>query len=170
MQQIKQFQIKETLSELRSLQKRYPSKFKLLQMLVLLKQKGNLSKYVIAEQLGSSQSSVGKWRNIYIAQGVEGLLIENRGGKKVGKITALAEKQLNSRLNNPKEGFRSFIEVQQWLVSEFGIEMEYHAVNKYVKRKFGARLKVSRKSHVLKSPADEAVFKKPIFKIQVTSN
>lgn len=43
--------------------------------------------------------------------------------------------------------------------------MEYHAVNKYVKRKFGARLKVGRKSHVQKSPADEAVFKKPIFKI-----
>ena len=67
--------------------------------------------------------------------------------------------QMSNCLNNPKEGFRSFIEVQQWLASEFGIEMQYHAVNKYVKRKFGARLKVSRKSHVLKSPADEAVFK-----------
>ncbi|MEJ0105393.1 MAG: hypothetical protein WDO19_23800 [Bacteroidota bacterium] len=40
--------------------------------------------------------------------------------------------------------------------------MGYHAVNKYVKRKYGARLKVSRKSHVLKSPAAEAVFKKPV--------
>ena len=38
--------------------------------------------------------------------------------------------------------------------------MGYHAVNKYVKRKFGARLKVSRKSHVLKDPAAEVVFKK----------
>lgn len=170
MQQIKQFQIRETISELRSLQKRYPSKIKLLQMLILFKQQGSLSKYVIAEQLGSSQSSVGKWRTIYITQGIEGLLLENRGGTKAAKITTSAEKQLSNRLNNPKEGFRSFIEIQQWLASEFGIEMEYHAVNKYVKRKFGARLKVSRKSHVLKSPADEAVFKKPIFKIQVTSN
>ncbi|MBP6431715.1 MAG: hypothetical protein KA319_08110 [Ferruginibacter sp.] len=49
--------------------------------------------------------------------------------------------------------------MQQWLLDEFGIDMNYHAVNKYVKRKFGARLKVSRKNHVLKSPADEAVFK-----------
>ncbi len=42
--------------------------------------------------------------------------------------------------------------------------MGYHAVNKYVKRKYGARLKVSRKSHVLKSPAAEAVFKKTCLK------
>lgn len=162
MQKIKEFPIKETLSELRGLQKRYPSKFKLLQMLVILKQQGSLSKYAVAEQLGSSQSSVGKWRTVYIEQGVEGLLVENRRGTKAGKITADAEKSLRARLQNPKEGFRSFIEVQQWLAAEFGIEMKYHAVNKYVKRKFGARLKVSRKSHVLKSPADEAVFKKPV--------
>ncbi len=70
--------------------------------------------------------------------------------------------KLASRLNNAKEGFRSFIEIQQWLLNEFGIDMGYLAVNKYVKRKFGARLKVSRKSHMQKSPADEAVFKKPV--------
>ena len=87
------------------------------------------------------------------------MLVENRKGTKAGKITAAAAMQLSARLNNPKEGFRSFIEVQQWLATEFGIEMEYHAVNKYVKRKFGARLKVSRKSHVLKCPGGEAVVK-----------
>ena len=90
------------------------------------------------------------------------MLSDNRGGYKKAAITPKVNKALSDRLNNPKEGFRSFIEVQQWLVTEFGIEMEYHAVNKYVKRKFGARLKVSRKSHVLKSPGDEAVFKKPV--------
>lgn len=131
-------------------------------MLLLLKQKGHMSKYAVAAQLGSSQSSVGHWRSIYIREGIDGLLIEKRRGTKVGKITAFAAKQLADRLNNPGQGFRSFIEVQQWLFDEFSIEMEYHAVNKYVKRKFGARLKVSRKSHVQKSPADEAVFKKPI--------
>jgi transposase len=68
-------------------------------------------------------------------------------------------------LHTAKEGFRSFIEIQQWLQTECGVAMQYHAVNKYVKRKFGARLKVSRKSHVQKSPAAEAVFKKPVRKV-----
>ena len=162
MQNIKQLFVKETVSQLRHLQKQNPSKYKVLQMLILLKQQGGISKYLLAQQLGSSHSSVGKWRTAYISNGMEYLLKENRRGTKKAAITPKVNQALYNRLNNPKEGFRSFIEVQQWLVTEFGIEMQYHAVNKYIKRKFGARLKVSRKSHVLKSPADEAVFKKPI--------
>lgn len=170
MQQTIQVPVKESVSELRSYQKRFPSKFKALQMLILIKQQGSLSKYKLASLLGSGHSSVVNWRRSYLQGGIEALLIENRGGFKKGKITAAAEKKLASRLHNPKEGFRSFIEIQQWLEKEFGIKMEYHAVNKYVKRKFGARLKVSRKSHVLKSPADEAVFKKPVRKTKGTSS
>ena len=161
MQILKEVKVKESVSELRLYQQRFPSRYKVLQMLILLKQQGSQSKYRLAEMLGSGHTSVSKWRTTYLQQGIEGILLENRGGHKKGKITPLAEKKLAARLNNPKEGFRSFIEVQQWLAAEFGIEMQYHAVNKYIKRKFGARLKVSRKSHVLKSPADEAVFKKP---------
>lgn len=162
MQNIKDIQVAESLSELRQLQKQNPSKYKCLQMLILLKLQGSISKYLLAEQLCSSHSSVGKWRTAYITDGIKGLLQDNRGGYKKAAITPKVNNALSDRLNNPKEGFRSFIEVQQWLATEFGIEMEYRAVNKDVKRKFGARLKVSRKSHVLKSPADEAVFKKPI--------
>lgn len=164
MQNIKAIKVAESLTELRQFQKQNPSKYKCLQMLVLLKQQGNISKYLLAEQLCSSHSSVGKWRTAYITGGIKDLLQDNRGGHKKAAITPAVNNALSNRLNNPKEGFRSFIEVQQWLITEFGIEMEYHAVNKYVKRKFGTRLKVSRKSHVLKSPADEAVFKKPVRK------
>jgi transposase len=170
MLQPKQIIVKESISELRSFQKRFPSKFKPLQMLILIKQQGSMSKDKLASLLGSGHSSILTWRNIYLQQGIEALLVENRGGFKKGKITPAAEKKLVARLNDPKGGFRSFIEIQQWLLKEFSIDMEYHAVNKYVKRKFGARLKVSRKSHVQKSPADEAVFKKPIFEIRSTSN
>lgn len=164
MQNIKKIEVKESVSQLHLLQKQNPSRYKVLQMLILLKQQGDISKYSLAIQLGSSQSSVGKWRTDYLSAGLECLLKENRKGTKKAAITPKVNHALSDRLNNPKQGFRSFIEVQQWLAVEFGIEMEYHAVNKYVKRKFGATLKVSRKSHVLKSPADEAVFKKPIRK------
>jgi transposase len=170
MLQPKQILVKESIGKLRAYQKQFPSRFKVLQMLITIKQQGSLSKKKLALLLGSSHSSIIKWRSIYLQKGIDGLLTENRGGFKRGIITASAEKQLVARLSNPKEGFRSFIEIQQWLLTEFNIAMEYHAVNKYVKRKYGARLKVSRKSHVLKSPADEAVFKKPIFKIEGTSN
>lgn len=157
--------VQESLSSLRILQKRHPNKYKALQMLVLLKQQGDLSKDKLSLLLGSSDKSISIWRKQYLAGGIAGLLVDNRGGKKPGKITDAVHKKLSERLHDPRQGFRSFIEIQQWLLTEFDTEMEYHAVNKYVKRKFGARLKVSRKSHVLKSPADEAVFKKSIRKI-----
>jgi transposase len=157
-----QVTVKETVAELRAYQKRFPSKFKSLQMLIIIKEQGSLSKYTLASMLGSGHSSVVTWRRIYLKGGIEALLIENRGGNKKAQITPSVEKKLAQRLHDPKEGFRSFIEIQQWLLKEFNIDMQYHAVNKYVKRKYGARLKVSRKSHVLKSPAAEAVFKKPV--------
>ena len=157
--------IQQNIPGLRSLQKRHPGKYKALQMLVLLKQQGDLSKDKLSLLLGSSDKSISIWRKQYLTGGIAELLVDKRGGKKPGKITAIAHKKLAERLHNPKQGFRSFIEIQQWLLDEFDMDMGYHAVNKYVKRKFGARLKVSRKSHVQKSPADEAVFKKPVRKI-----
>lgn len=156
------FPIKESLAELRKFQKQLPRKYKALQMLIVIKQQGALSKDALAVMLGASDRSIQTWRSNYISGGMDQMLQDTRGGKKIAKITAIAHEQLAYRLNDPKQGFRSFIEIQQWLKDEFSIDMEYHAVNKYVKRKFGARLKVSRKSHVQKSPADEAVFKKPI--------
>jgi transposase len=157
--------VQQSISELRGLQKRHPQKYKALQMLVLLKQQGNLSKDKLSLLLGSSDKSISIWRNQYLAGGIGELLIDKRGGKKPGKITTTVHKKLAERLANPKQGFRSFIEIQQWLEKEFAVAMQYHAVNKYVKRKFGARLKVSRKSHVQKSATDEVVFKKSIRKV-----
>ena len=158
--------VKESLQELRLMQRQHPGKHKSLQMLIILKKQGPLSKDRLSTLTGASDKSIHIWRKQYISGGLEQMLKERRGGKKPGKITGAVHDKLAKRLHSPKEGFRSFIEIQQWLLQDFGIEMQYHAVNKYVKRRFGARLKVSRKSHVQKSPADKAVFKKPIRKIR----
>lgn len=46
-------------------------------MLVLTKEQGEASKYTLASQLGSSHSSVGKWRTQYQGDDIEGLLNKN---------------------------------------------------------------------------------------------
>ncbi len=165
MRQLLPITVKESLGDLRVLQKKNSGKHKAIQMLILIKQKGALSKNRLALMTGASDKSIHIWRTKYRNGGINNLLQENRGGKKSAAVTPSIHQQLSNRLNNPRTGFRSFIEIQQWLTQEFGLSMNYHAINKYVKRKFGARLKVSRKSHVQKSPADEAVFKKPVRKI-----
>ena len=162
MRQIIKVKVTEELSELRRLQKNHPQKFKALQMLVILKKQPQVRKIDLALQTGCSDKSIQVWRSKYLQGGIDALLKDSRGGSKAAAITPAVHDKLSGRLNDPKGGFRSFTEIQQWLKDDFSISMNYHAVNKYVKRKFGARLKVSRKSHVLKTPADEAVFKKPV--------
>ena len=60
----------------------------------------------------------------------------------MGKITTDVHLKQEARLNNAYEGSKSFVEIQQWFKDEFNIKMEYHAINKYVRRKFGANQKL----------------------------
>ena len=50
--------VRESISALRVLQKRHPNKYKALQMLILLKQQGDLSKDKLSLLLGSSDKSI----------------------------------------------------------------------------------------------------------------
>lgn len=153
--------VKESIKELKGLQKQQPSNYNRLQMLILIKENVIVSKDGLATALSVSNKSVHVWRTRYNEGGLETLLEDKRGGKP-GQITEPIHQELASRLNNSKDGFKSFIEIQQWLGENFGIQMEYHAVNKYIKRKFGARPKVARKSHINKDDSAVALFKKTI--------
>lgn len=99
------------------------------------------------------------WRTKYIQAGLEALLEEKRGGSKKPQIGERAFAAPGKKLSHPGEGFSSYIEAQERINEKFGLKMEYRAVNKFIKRKFGAKLKTGRKSHVLKDPAASAVFK-----------
>ena len=81
--------IKETIAGLRILQKRHPNKYKSLQMLVLLKQQGDLSKDKLSLLLGSSDKSINIWRNKYLTGGITKLLSDNRGGISLVKLLLL---------------------------------------------------------------------------------
>jgi transposase len=153
--------VKESVKELKKLQKQYPGKHSIIQMLVLLKEGKQNTKDGLAQALGVSSKSVQTWRTTYKNKGIDPLLEENRGGHKPAQITQEIATAIESRLTNPKEGFRGYTEAQQWVNTTFGLTMKYQAVNKYLKRKFKTKLKVARKSHINKDPADEAVFKKP---------
>ena len=153
--------VKESIKDLKGLQKKQPSNYNRLQMLILIKEGIIVSKDGLATALSVSNKSVHVWRTRYNEGGMEALLEDNRGGKQ-GQITEKVHQKLATRLHNSKDGFKSFIEIQQWLKENFDIQMEYHAVNKYIKRKFGARPKVARKSHIDKDDSAVALFKKTI--------
>jgi transposase len=153
--------VKESVKELKSIQKLKPSYYSRIQMLLLIKEGKFVTKDALSEALQVSTQSVHIWRTKYNSGGIDRLLEDKRGGKPA-QITAAIHQRLSTRLNSSKEGFKSFIEIQQWLQENFGIEMKYQALNKYIKRKFGARPKVARKSHINKDENAAALFKKTI--------
>jgi transposase len=153
--------VKESLTELKQLQKTQPNKRSRIQMLILIKEGKQQTKDGLALALGVSNKSVHTWRGNYLKGGIELMLKDKRGGNKVAQITPSMSARIEKRLSNPKEGFKSYVEAQQWINEHFGLKMEYQAVNKFLKRKFNTKLKVARKSHIDKNAADEAVFKKP---------
>jgi transposase len=130
-------------------------------MLLLIKEGKFITKDALSEVLQVSTQSVHIWRTKYNAGGLDRLLEDKRGGKPA-QITAPIHERLSNRLNSSKEGFKSFVQIQMWLQESFGIEMKYQALNKYIKRKFGARPKVARKSHIDKDENAAALFKKTI--------
>jgi transposase len=156
-----EIKIKESLSELKQLQKAHPKKRVRIQMLVLIKEGKHQTKDGLAEALGVSNKSIHIWRSNYLKGGIDLMLEDNRGGYKAAQITPAMSLRIEKRLSNPKEGFKSYVEAQRWINEQFSLKMEYQAVNKFLKRKFDTKLKVARKSHIDKNAADEAVFKKP---------
>ncbi len=154
--------VKESVKDLKSIQKQKPSYYSRIQMLLLIKEGKFVTKDALSEALQVSTQSVHIWRTKYNAGGIDRLLEDKRGGKPA-QITAPIHERLSTRLNSGKEGFKSFVEIQEWLQENFGIEMKYQALNKYIKRKFGARPKVARKSHIDKDESAAALFKKTIW-------
>src|SRR5271166_3430299 len=115
--------VKESIKELKTIQRQKPSYYSRIQMLILIKEGDIISKDALAQALSVSTQSVHIWRTKYREGGIERLLEDKRGGKPA-KITPEVHQRLNICLNNNKEGFKSFVEIQQWLKENFGIEMQ----------------------------------------------
>ncbi|QZK98185.1 hypothetical protein [Flavobacterium psychrophilum] len=100
-------------------------------------------------------------RKTYSEKGIDGLLFDGRVGFKPSKINSEIHLAIEKRLTSPKDAFTSYVDLINWIVENNIPEgINYHTVNKYVKRHFGAKLKVSRKSHIKKDPNAVESFKK----------
>ena len=110
-----------------------------------------MSKTKLATILKVNHNTAQKWRKSYFESGIEGLLFDGRVGFKPSKINSEVHQAIEKRLNSPKESFTSYVDLINWIVENYiPTGINYHTVNKYVKRHFGAKLKVSRKSHIKK--------------------
>lgn len=133
-----------------------------VQMLLILKKtQKSLSKIELASILKVNHNTAQKWRKGYFEKGIDGLLSDGRVGFKTSKINKEMHQAIEKGLTSPTDAFTSYVGLINWIVENYiPEEINYHTVNKYVKRHFGAKLKVSRKSHVKKDLNAVGAFKK----------
>lgn len=155
--------VKESEQELKLLMKKQPVHLKnRIQMLLVLKRSEILlSKDALSKILKINHNTAQKWRTSYSKNGLEGLLSHGRIGFKPSIISPELHQAIANRLHSPKDAFTSYIDLIQWITDNYMPQgINYQTINSYVKRNFGAKLKVSRKSHINKKQEDSDAFKK----------
>ena len=154
--------VKETLPELKKILKNSPphQSPKLKMLMIIRQSEVYLTKNELAELVGVNHNSIQSWRKKYLSGGIKALLLDGRIGFKPSVISKETHEQIRLKLHNPEGAFTSFKDLQYWVDTHFKKGINYNSLRHYVKRHFGAKLKVARKSHVKKDKDAGPLFKK----------
>ena len=149
--------IKESIEELKILYKTQSnSRLKLrLKCLIYTKQKKYKTQAILATHLGIDYSSLKRWLKQYMEEGLESYIAIKSKRNKPSIITREIHNQIADKLNSSASPFRGYWEAQQWINSNFDLEMNYNTVRTYLIRHFKTKIKTLRKSHYKKN--DQAI-------------
>jgi transposase len=162
MSRLLQVEIQESAEQLKEMMNEQSrAKFReRLQILYWIKTGLFNSLQPLADHLGRSKSVVFKWLKIYRTQGLSGLLQWNYRGGRRSRISEAILSAIQCRLDDPTQGFRSYKEIQSWILKEYEIDIPYSTVHQIIRYQLKAKLKVPRPTSIYRD--DEAVvsFKK----------
>lgn len=131
-----------------------------LQALYLLKLTDALSISQIAKVVGKHRGTVQRWLALYRNEGLNALLEIKQSPGRPTVIPDWAVASLQRRLAQPDAGFKSYIEVQQWLENTLGVKAEYRTVHELVRYRLKAKLKAARPTNSKQDPLELEAFKK----------
>jgi transposase len=152
-------EITESVAELKSLLHNASAGYKTqrLSMLYLLRSGQAKNRTQVAELLGVHRITIGQWLAAYEAGGLEKLLVRRYPPGRVPLLCEEDRNTLRAELEKPN-GFSSYGQITQYIAQTFGVEMSYKAVYALVHDKWGAKLKVARKSHQKKNELASEAF------------
>ena len=130
-----------------------------LQMLYWLKSGQVSSRQALAERLGRDEATITRWLRKYKDGGRSSLLEVKQAPGQVPIVRGEALELLKQRLQEP-EGFHSYGEIQQWLVTELELNIAYKTVYQLVRYQLKAKLKVPRPQSLKQHPESQSHFKK----------
>ena len=144
-------EITESVEDLKSLMNttKDTTKKDKIRPLYLLKSGETKTRVDVARLLGMNRKSIGQWLSKYEAGGLEQLLERRFAPGRQSYMTPSQLEALRSKVNEP-EGFSSYMEIHRHVTETFGVDISYKAIYALVHDRWGAKLKVPRKSHIKK--------------------
>lgn len=155
--------VKESLSELRAIQKKsIPLIANRIKVLIEFKkhEKTGISKRDVSFNTGLNHNSVQLYRTLYLKGGIALLMHYEKKEGRPAILTKAEHSQIEAKLKDPKNGLRGYVELQNWVETEFKKSIKYNTLLKYSMRHFQSKVKVARKSHVKKDKDLVEAFKK----------
>ena len=132
-----------------------------LQSLIHIKENRFKKRTELAKHLGYSVRSMELWLKKYSDYGLEGMLIVDKPKQKRKRcISQDIHDGLSEQLNDPRKGFKSYVQALDWVKENYNSEIHYHGLRNYMIEFFGTKIKQPRKSHVHKSEEAKADFLK----------
>jgi transposase len=120
------------------------------QMLYLLASAQAHTRQDVAQLLGLSRNTLGRWLTIYQTGGLAALLDIYVPAGKAPSLAPPVLSSLEQALHQPA-GFGSYKDLQHWLAQTHGVEVKYKTLYALVRKRFGTKLKVPRPSHTQKA-------------------
>jgi len=139
--------IAESADELKAMLKQEPNRQKRqrLHALFLFASHQATTRQEAAQLLGVHRQALGRWMTDYAAGGLSTLLDIYLPAGKPPALPAPVLADLERQLRRP-EGFASYEAMRVWLVETHQITIKAKTLQKFVRRRFGARPKVARPS------------------------
>ncbi len=153
--------ITESVEELNTLIKKSKDSTEKDKLCMLYQLKSGKAKYRsdVGSNLNISRITIGKWLSKYEEGGLQQLLERRYPPGRQSFLSPSQLKTLEEKLNDPK-GFSSYVEIHRFITETFGVKISYSGVYALVRGKWGAKLKVPRKSHIKKNAAEADEFVK----------
>jgi transposase len=117
-----------------------------LPMLDLLASGQAQSRREVAQLLGVHRNTIGHWRALYEAGGLEALLAVYVPAGKPLSLAPGVLAAMEQALRQPA-GVASYEALRQWVQQTFHLEVHYHTLSTIVRTRFKAKRKVPRPSH-----------------------
>lgn len=152
MGMISKLVIKESQEELRLLAKHQSLAKNRDRILALMHIKGNTfaTRDLLCQHLGYSKRSLERWLTTYRKTGLKSMLLPNERERKSYLIPDEVDDALAKRVNDSESGFSSYKEAQQWVFSEYGLELKYNTIREHLIRYYKTKIKSPRKSYTKK--------------------